>query len=71
MKPCFEGKETEHNWIERDKSIARMRGMLAGGVCDDEQMREEFVKCIKEVQDGIIKTVRSAAFHLRDTPSRV
>ena len=59
MKPCFEGKETEFNWIERDKSIGEIRGMLTGGVCerDQEEWKEEFVKCIKEVQDGIIKTV--------------
>jgi len=64
MKPCFEGKETEFNWIERDKSIGEIRGMLVGGVCerDEEEWKAEFVKCIKEVQDGIIKTVGS--FHL-------
>ncbi|GAA5910131.1 uncharacterized protein JCM6883_000564 [Sporobolomyces salmoneus] len=64
MKPCFEGKETEHNWIERDKSIAIVRGIIEGGVCradgeGEEGMREEFVKCVKEIQEGIIKTSSS------------
>jgi len=63
MKPCFEGKETEHNWIERDKSVGLIRGMLIGGVCEreDQEWKEEFVKCVKEVQDGIMKTVSSSS----------
>jgi len=32
MTPHFEGKETEHNWQQRDKAIAKLRGMLKGGV---------------------------------------
>jgi CLIP-associating protein 1/2 len=64
MKPCFEGKETEHNWIERDRSVAVVRGMVEGGVTKQEtpigDLREEFVKCIKEIQEGIIKTVSSS-----------
>jgi CLIP-associating protein 1/2 len=29
VKP-FEGKETEHNWLERERAIARVRGMIKG-----------------------------------------
>jgi CLIP-associating protein 1/2 len=32
MFPHFEGKETERNWLPRDKSITRIRGMLKGDV---------------------------------------
>lgn len=28
MLSSFEGKETEHNWIQRDKYINRIRGNL-------------------------------------------
>ncbi|GAA5961136.1 hypothetical protein JCM3765_001239 [Sporobolomyces pararoseus] len=64
MRPCFEGKETEHNWIERDKSISILRGMIEGGICKEDEesggeMRDEFVRCIREIQDGIIKTSSS------------
>lgn len=27
-----QGKETEHNWLDREKSIIRIRGMVRGGV---------------------------------------
>ncbi|GAA5951294.1 hypothetical protein JCM21900_003829 [Sporobolomyces salmonicolor] len=58
MKPCFEGKETEHNWMERDRSVATLRGMLLGGV-DKGELVETFVRAVKEVQDGILKTCSS------------
>ncbi|GAA5925902.1 CLASP family protein [Sporobolomyces koalae] len=59
IKPWFDGKETEHNWIERDKSIAKLRGMVQAGVCHDDNLRDEFVKRIKDLQDGILKTSSS------------
>lgn len=34
MAPCFEGKETEHNWLDREKAVVRIRGMLMGEVYD-------------------------------------
>lgn len=55
MKPGFEGRESEHNWMLRDKSIATMRGMLQGGV--EKQFAEPFLTGVKSVQDGILKTV--------------
>ncbi|GAA5983211.1 hypothetical protein JCM10908_000198 [Rhodotorula pacifica] len=64
MQAGFEGRETEHNWTARDRSIARMRGMLVAGITRDEHherkgLREAFVRCVKEVQEGIIKTASS------------
>lgn len=33
MSNCFQqGRESEHNWLDREKSIVRIRGMLKGGV---------------------------------------
>lgn len=57
MKAGFEGKETEHNWMVRDRSVARIRGMLLGNVV--EGYREGLLTGVKSVQDGIIKTVRA------------
>lgn len=57
MHAAFEGKETEHNWVERDRNVARVRGMLLGGVAEGE-LRGPFVQCVREVQDGIMRTVR-------------
>lgn len=55
MKEGFEGKETEFNWMVRDKSIVRIRGMLKGGV--QERFLEGFLGGLRGVQDGIFKTV--------------
>lgn len=57
MREGFEGKETEHNWMVRDRSIARIRGMVKGNV--QERLLEPFLAGIKGVQDGITKTVSS------------
>ncbi|BGP32392.1 suppressor of tub2 mutation [Rhodotorula toruloides] len=58
MKPGFEGKETEQNWTVRDRSIARIRGMLLGGVAKGE-LGSVFAQCVREAQDGIIKVSSS------------
>ncbi|GAA5839288.1 hypothetical protein JCM11251_006027 [Rhodosporidiobolus azoricus] len=58
MKSCFEGKETEHNWQTRDRSVATIRGMILGGVCEGE-LRESFVRAVKEVAEGVAKVSAS------------
>ncbi|GAA6047364.1 hypothetical protein JCM3770_001267 [Rhodotorula araucariae] len=58
MHAAFDGKETEHNWMARDRHVATIRGMLLGGVADGE-LRAAFVQCVKEVQDGIMRTAAS------------
>lgn len=57
MRAGFEGRETEHNWTARDRSVARMRGMIAGGVTGRGDLCEAFVRNVRDVQEGIIKTV--------------
>lgn len=57
MKPAFEGRESEHNWMARDRSVATMRGMVQGGV--QEKFAEAFLAGVKGVQEGILKTVSS------------
>ncbi|BGP48503.1 suppressor of tub2 mutation [Rhodotorula kratochvilovae] len=58
MHAAFQGKETEHNWMARDRHVAAIRGMLLGGVAKGE-LRTPFVQCVKEVQDGIMRTASS------------
>ncbi|SCZ88297.1 BZ3500_MvSof-1268-A1-R1_Chr2-1g04317 [Microbotryum saponariae] len=57
MKGCFEGKETEFNWIERDKSVARIRGMIKGNAPRD--FLESLLVGLKVVLEGIMKTASS------------
>ncbi|KAK4053956.1 suppressor of tub2 mutation [Microbotryomycetes sp. JL221] len=57
MKPCFEGKETEHNWVARDKSIARIRGLVRGGAA--QKFKDAFLAALKSVEEGILKTSSS------------
>lgn len=56
MKEGFSGKETEFNWMIRDRNVAKIRGMLKGNA--EENYLEGFLAGIKSTQDGILKTVR-------------
>lgn len=57
MKEGFVGKETEHNWMVRDKSIGRIRGMIKGGVTRGTFL-ETFLIEFKNSLDGVLRTVR-------------
>ncbi|KAK4701818.1 hypothetical protein P7C70_g4410, partial [Phenoliferia sp. Uapishka_3] len=57
MRAGFEGKETEHNWMVRDRSVARIRGMLKGKA--HETFLDGFLASVKSVQEGILKTASS------------
>ncbi|KAF8528882.1 clasp N terminal-domain-containing protein [Hysterangium stoloniferum] len=58
MLPCFEGKETEHNWLAREKSVIRIRGMLKGDAYT--RYPETFVLGLKNgVLDGTLKALAS------------
>ncbi|BGP55697.1 suppressor of tub2 mutation [Rhodotorula sphaerocarpa] len=58
MHAGFEGRESEHNWTARDRSVARIRGMLLGAVATG-PLQEALVRNVKGVQEGIIKTASS------------
>ncbi|KAG9219191.1 hypothetical protein CCMSSC00406_0001601 [Pleurotus cornucopiae] len=58
MQSAFEGKETEHNWAQRERSILRVRGMLKGGV--HTRYLDAFIGCLKEgFMQWSLKTVSS------------
>ncbi|WOO85720.1 Protein STU1 [Vanrija pseudolonga] len=58
MVPHFQGKETEHNWGPRERSLVRMRGMLRGGASS--KYSDAFLASLKgDVIDGIAKTLLS------------
>ncbi|ORY28597.1 clasp N terminal-domain-containing protein [Naematelia encephala] len=58
MIPHFQGKETEHNWLPREKSIIRIRGMLRGQA--SKQYLEAFVAGLKVgIMEGLSKTLLS------------
>lgn len=61
MRSAFDGRESEHNWTARDRSVARIRGMLVARVADRDRLCDAFVRNVRDVQDGIIKTVRAAS----------
>ncbi|KAF2668301.1 ARM repeat-containing protein [Microthyrium microscopicum] len=63
MQPPFEGRESEHNWLARDKSIKKIRRLLKGNAL--EEFHAAFVAGIKGMMDGILK----AANTLRTTMS--
>ncbi|KAG8689035.1 suppressor of tub2 mutation [Ceratobasidium sp. 394] len=58
MLPFFEGKETEHNWAGRERSIITIRGLIKGGV--HTRYPDVFLEGLKNgVLDGITKALAS------------
>ncbi|KAJ9474923.1 Protein STU1 [Pseudozyma hubeiensis] len=58
MMPFFEGKESEHNWLNREQSMIKFRGLVVSGA--HRQFGEAFfVAQLKSVQEGILKCVAS------------
>lgn len=57
MIPFFEGKETEQNWIKREESITKLRGLIRGNIAKD--YPDQFVLAIKQLSDGIMKAANS------------
>ena len=58
MMPFFESKESEHNWLNREQSMIKIRGLIVSGA--HRQFGEAFfVSHLKTVQEGILKCVAS------------
>ncbi|KIS67447.1 uncharacterized protein UMAG_11759 [Mycosarcoma maydis] len=58
MMPFFENKESEHNWLNREQSMIKIRGLLVSGA--HRQFGETlFVAQLKAVQEGILKCISS------------
>ncbi|KAK8187805.1 clasp N terminal-domain-containing protein [Phyllosticta capitalensis] len=57
MLPCFEGRETEHNWLARDRNVTKLRRLLKGNA--PTEYLQTFVPGIKSLLDGIIKVATS------------
>lgn len=57
MLGFFEGRESEHNWIPRDKSVTKIRRMAQGNGPTDYHVA--FLMGVKSMQDGINKVANS------------
>ncbi|KAI9816318.1 MAG: suppressor of tub2 mutation [Phylliscum demangeonii] len=57
MLPLFEGRESEHNWSPRERSILKLRRIVKGNALKD--YPTQFLAGIRSLQDGIIKVVNS------------
>ncbi|SPO30716.1 related to STU1 - component of the mitotic spindle [Ustilago trichophora] len=58
MLPFFESKESEHNWLNREQSMIKIRGLVVSGA--HRQFGESFfVSQLKTAQEGILKCVAS------------
>lgn len=57
MQPCFEGKESEQNWIPRDKNVSKLRRMVKGNAATE--YNAVFVAGIRSLMDGILKVANS------------
>ncbi|KAI0450443.1 clasp N terminal-domain-containing protein [Xylaria acuta] len=57
MHGWFEGKETEHNWMKREESMAKLRRLIAGNASTD--YPDLLVSGCRGLLDGITKAVNS------------
>lgn len=57
MLPHFEGKETEQNWMPRDKAILKVRRLLKGNAPNE--YHHSFMAGIKSLVEGILKVSNS------------
>lgn len=65
MMESFEGRESEHNWLAREKNIKKLRHLARGNAYHDFQAT--FQAGIKSLLDGIMKTVNSLRTSLATT----
>ena len=57
MAPHFEGKETEQNWLARDKSTLKLRRITKGNA--PSEFHGAFMSGVKALLDGILKVCNS------------
>lgn len=57
MLPNFENKESEKNWLPREKSILKLRSLLRGNAPND--YPQVMITAIKEIAEGICKGLLS------------
>ncbi|KAJ8104894.1 hypothetical protein OPT61_g10508 [Boeremia exigua] len=57
MAPPFEGRESEQNWIGRDKNTLKMRRIMKGNA--PTEFHAAFLAGIKSLLDGILKVANS------------
>lgn len=57
MAPHFEGKETEENWLLRDKDILKLRRLTKGNAPSDHHT--VFMAGLKNLQDGTLKAANT------------
>ncbi|KKY23060.1 putative heat repeat containing protein [Diplodia seriata] len=57
MHQHFEGRESEHNWLPREKAVLKMRRMLKGNAPTDHE--SVFIAGVLSLRDGILKVANS------------
>ncbi|WPG97296.1 protein stu1 [Acrodontium crateriforme] len=57
MLPHFEGKESEQNWMPRDKAVLKVRRLLKGNAANE--FHHAFMAGIKSMAEGILKVANS------------
>ena len=57
MAPHYEGKESEGNWLARDKNCTKLRRILKGNA--PHEFHATFIAGIKSLLDGILKVANS------------
>ena len=53
MLPCFEGKEAENNWMQREQSALKIRRITRGNAPED--FLPHYTMGVKHLLDGLVK----------------
>lgn len=69
MGACFEGRESEGNWMARDNAVIRIRRLLKGNAPSD--FLTVLVGCLKHLLDGILKVFNSLRTTMSTNGSQV
>lgn len=57
MLPCFDGKESEDNWMKREKSVILFRRLTCGNA--PHALSQTYMAAFKTLLEGILKVVNS------------
>ncbi|KAJ5832108.1 hypothetical protein N7474_000419 [Penicillium riverlandense] len=57
MLPCFDGKESEDNWMKREKNVILFRRLTCGNA--PHALSQTYMAALKALLEGILKVVNS------------
>lgn len=57
MEPAFEGRESEDNWLQRDRHVTKLRCLTRGNAPSDHH--DTYMAALRSLHEGILKAANS------------